>query len=321
MDLIQKGKPWNRPERGKMKKIMASCALLAGIVGGCATSGDLEELGAELKKNQESLKQELQQSQEESQQKNESALNDLNSKSQQDLNQLRETLTEQQSQLGERVSSLDEKQKQQLEILRNEIMSGDESVKTGLQQELNNGIEALQTQLEAAKETLNALTASLDALTLQLSELEKIQAEDSKAVAAELKAINEALNISRSIQDVQVAFGDLKNRLEDSKTRLGTQELLLRQLDGQVSKSERNNLLIEQDIQQLGLIGGNLVGLDNRRTITLYNTSDPASLRVAGQGGLEGCLWFNLDKAVENNGGGGWLSLGQYGTTRIDWED
>ena len=42
---------------------MASCALLAGIVGGCATSGDLEELGAELKKNQESLKQELQQSQ------------------------------------------------------------------------------------------------------------------------------------------------------------------------------------------------------------------------------------------------------------------
>ncbi|MFL2750107.1 MAG: hypothetical protein ACJ0DI_11685 [bacterium] len=95
------------------------------------------------------------------------------------------------------------------------------------------------------------LTASLDALTLQLSELEKIQAEDSKSVAAELKAINEALNISRSIQDVQVAFGDLKNRLEDSKTRLGTQELLLRQLDGQVSKSERNNLLIEQDIQQL----------------------------------------------------------------------
>ena len=109
----------------------------------------------------------------------------------------------------------------------------------------------MQTQLEAAKETLNALTASLDALTLQLSELEKIQAEDSKSVAAELKAINEALNISRSIQDVQVAFGDLKNRLEDSKTRLGTQELLLRQLDGQVSKSERNNLLIEQDIQQL----------------------------------------------------------------------
>ena len=50
MDLIKKGKPWIEPERGKMKKIMASCALLAGIVGGCATSGDLEELGAELKK-------------------------------------------------------------------------------------------------------------------------------------------------------------------------------------------------------------------------------------------------------------------------------
>ena len=50
MDLIQKGKTWIRPERGKMKKIMATCALLAGIVGGCATSGELEELGAELKK-------------------------------------------------------------------------------------------------------------------------------------------------------------------------------------------------------------------------------------------------------------------------------
>ena len=54
MDLIQKGKPWNRPERGKMKKTIASCALLAGIVGGCATSGDLEELGAELKKKSKS---------------------------------------------------------------------------------------------------------------------------------------------------------------------------------------------------------------------------------------------------------------------------
>ena len=88
-------------------------------------------------------------------------------------------------------------------------------------------------------------------LSQQLLELEKLQREESQSVAAELKAINEALNISRSIQDVQVAFGDLKNRLEDSKTRLSTQELLLRQLDGQVSKSERNNLLIEQDIQEL----------------------------------------------------------------------
>ena len=77
----------------------------------------------------------------------------------------------------------------------------------------------------------------------------------------------------------------------------------------------------EKDIQQLKLIGGNLLGLDNRRGVTLFDTSDPASLRVAGQAGLEGCLWFNLENAVDNNGGGIWLPLGQYGAARINWED
>ena len=77
----------------------------------------------------------------------------------------------------------------------------------------------------------------------------------------------------------------------------------------------------EQDIQQLKLISGNLIGMDNRRGITLFDTADPASLRVAGQAGLEGCLWFNLENAVDNQGGGLWLPLGQYGAARIDWED
>ena len=77
----------------------------------------------------------------------------------------------------------------------------------------------------------------------------------------------------------------------------------------------------EKDIQQLKLIGGNLLGLDNRRGVTLFDTSDPASLRVAGQAGLEGCLWFNLENAIDNNGGEIWLPLGQYGAARIDWED
>ncbi|HCP34458.1 MAG TPA: hypothetical protein DIT94_08735 [Deltaproteobacteria bacterium] len=240
-----------KPERGKMRKSMLSYAFLAVLVGGCATSGDLEELGAELKKNQEALKQELQEKHDESEQKIETAINDLSSKSEQDLNQLRESLKQQESLLGERISTLDESQKQQLGMLRNEIMAGDEAVKTGLQEEMSSGIAALQTQLDNSRQNQEALSASLDALKLQLMELEKLQAEESKLVTAELKAINEALNISRSIQDVQVAFGDLKNRLEDSKTRLSTQELLLRQLDGQVSKSERNNLLIEQDIQEL----------------------------------------------------------------------
>ena len=82
-----------------------------------------------------------------------------------------------------------------------------------------------------------------------------------------------------------------------------------------------NEIEPEKDIQQLKLIGGNLLWLDNRRGVTLFDTSDPASLRVAGQAGLEGCLWFNLENAVDNNGGGIWLPLGQYGAARIDWED
>ena len=49
---------------------MHSLQFLWGV---CATSGDLEELGAELKKNQEALKQELQEKQDESEQKNGSA--------------------------------------------------------------------------------------------------------------------------------------------------------------------------------------------------------------------------------------------------------
>jgi len=75
----------------------------------------------------------------------------------------------------------------------------------------------------------------------------------------------------------------------------------------------------EKDIQQLKLIGGNLFGLDNRRGVSLFDNSDPASLRVAGQAGLDGCLWFNLENAVDNNDGGIWLPLGQYGAARIDW--
>ena len=77
----------------------------------------------------------------------------------------------------------------------------------------------------------------------------------------------------------------------------------------------------EQDIQELSLIGGNLIGMDNLMGITLFDTSNPASLRVAGQAGIEGCLWFNLENAVDNGGDGIWLPLGQYGKAKIDWED
>ena len=167
------------------------------------------------------------------------------------MNKIRESLKQQQSELTSRISELEENQKQQFEMLRNDITIWDEAVKTGLQDEITKVITELQVQLDNSSKFQEILDIDLKKLSQQLLELEKRQREESQSVAAEIKAINEALNISRSIQDVQVAFGDLKNRLEDSKTRLSTQELLLRQLDGQVSKSERNNLLIEQDIQEL----------------------------------------------------------------------
>ena len=135
---------------------MASCALLAGIVGGCATSGDLEELGAELKKNR-SLKRELQQSQKESQRK----MSPRWRFEQQIPTRFKSTqgdLTEQQSQMGERVSNLDEKQTQQLEILRNGIMSGDESVKTVSNEQRNRGIANSTGSSQGDPECLAVLT-------------------------------------------------------------------------------------------------------------------------------------------------------------------
>ena len=234
-----------------MKKWKISYTFIAILIGGCATSGDLEELGAEIKKYQETLKQDLQEQQNQSEQKNQAAVSEMNKKSEQDLNKIRESLKQQQSDLTSRISELEENQKQQLDMLRNDITTGDEAVKTGLQDKITDVIAELQVQLDNSSKIQESLDIDLKKLSQQLLELEKLQREESQSVAAEIKAINEALNISRSIQDVQVAFGDLKNRLEDSKTRLSTQELLLRQLDGQVSKSERNNLLIEQDIQEL----------------------------------------------------------------------
>jgi hypothetical protein len=78
---------------------------------------------------------------------------------------------------------------------------------------------------------------------------------------------------------------------------------------------------VETGIQQLADIGGRLVGQDNQRTIYLFDTANPASLSVAGQGGLDGCLWFNLNGAAGSIESGLWLPLGHYGAVRVDWGD
>ena len=49
------GTNYFKPEGGKMKKWMISYTFIAILIGGCATSGDLEELGVEMKKNHETL--------------------------------------------------------------------------------------------------------------------------------------------------------------------------------------------------------------------------------------------------------------------------
>ncbi|MEE2946851.1 MAG: hypothetical protein VX392_00900, partial [Verrucomicrobiota bacterium] len=78
---------------------------------------------------------------------------------------------------------------------------------------------------------------------------------------------------------------------------------------------------LETGIQQLAYIGGHLVGQDNQRTLYLFDTVNPASLSVAGQGGLEGCLWFNLGGATGSIESGLWLPLGHYGAVKIDWDE
>ncbi|MFQ3167537.1 MAG: hypothetical protein ACI8QI_000065 [Limisphaerales bacterium] len=78
---------------------------------------------------------------------------------------------------------------------------------------------------------------------------------------------------------------------------------------------------LETGIQQLADIGGRLVGQDNQRTLYLFDTAKPASLAVAGQGGLDGCLWFNLGSVAGDIESGLWLPLGHYGAVKIDWEE
>ena len=78
---------------------------------------------------------------------------------------------------------------------------------------------------------------------------------------------------------------------------------------------------LETGIQQLADIDGRLVGQDNQRKLYLFDTANPASLSVAGQGGLDGCLWFNLGVESGNVESGLWLPLGYYGAVKIDWDD
>ena len=78
---------------------------------------------------------------------------------------------------------------------------------------------------------------------------------------------------------------------------------------------------LEAGIQQLADINGHLVGQDTQRTLYLFNTMNAASLSIAGQGGLEGCLWFNLGGATGSIESGLWLPLGHYGAVKVDWDD
>ncbi|MED6314322.1 MAG: beta-propeller domain-containing protein, partial [Verrucomicrobiota bacterium] len=78
---------------------------------------------------------------------------------------------------------------------------------------------------------------------------------------------------------------------------------------------------LEAGIQQLADINGHLVGQDTQRTLYLFNTMNAVSLSIAGQGGLEGCLWFNLGGATGSIESGLWLPLGHYGAVKVDWDD
>ncbi len=229
------------------------------LLAGCATSGDLEKLGETLRSERDAKNQEMLEQHQQDQQQNQSALSALQAESSKNMKSLENSL-------GKKVEDLGLSQQKELETLRGEMTINNEKLKTELEGTIRQEIVVIQTDLQTSKDRLAENQTSLEAMKGELTVFSEGYRNEMERINSELASINEALNLSRSIQNVQVAFGDIKNRLEDSRTRLETQELLLRQLDSQIQKSERNNLLLEQDIQGMeGRLKDLLLVLEQRQ--------------------------------------------------------
>ena len=114
---------------------------------------------------------------------------------------------------------------------------------------------------------------------------------------------------------------EVKPNEEDGTRYVTTYYLQSLALDETAQFALLDEIELELGIRYLADIGGRLVGQDNNRTLHLFDTTNPASLSVEATGGLDGCLWFNVDNAAGSVESGLWLPLGNYGAVKIDWED
>ena len=62
---------------------------------------------------------------------------------------------------------------------------------------------------------------------------------------------------------------------------------------------------------------GMLVAQQNNNSLVLFDLGDPANLKVIGQGGPLGCMWFNAKYADGNTTQGLWLPLGAFGVAAV----
>lgn len=213
-------------------------------VAGCVSTSDLEELGASLQGNQETLELKLTDQQNQDRQAFQSGIENLQGS-------IESGLKKQETQFFSRIDELGRIQKQDVDDLRKEIQGGDQNLESTLKEEFNKSLAELQIRIVSSLLKQEQLQKEMEAMKVELSALKSAHDDEMKKINFELKEINEAINISRSIQDVQVSFGSIKNRLEDSRTRVESQELILRQLEGQMQRTERSNLLLEKDIRVL----------------------------------------------------------------------
>ena len=211
---------------------------------GCVSTSDLEELGSSLQGNQENFELKLTSRQDKDRQATQSGFANLEIR-------IESGLKQQETQLVNKIDEMEKVQQQNFNDLMKEIQRGDQNLETILKEKLKIELVYLQTRLKNSLLHQKNIQKELDAMALEVSVLKMDYDKEMIKINSKLKEINEAINISRSIQDVQVSFGSIKNRIDDSKNRVESQEIILRQLDGQIQKTERSNLLLEKDIREL----------------------------------------------------------------------
>ena len=214
------------------------------VLTGCVSTNDLEEFGVSLQSNHEELELKLSEQQNQDRQDFQTRIDTLQGS-------IDSSLKKQEIQLISSIDDLGEKQQQDLEVLRKEFQGGDQSLESSLKKEFKKIVNELHIGIVSSQLKQEEIQKNMDAIKVKYSALKSAYEDEIYKINSQLKEINEAIDISRSIQDVKVSFGRIKNRIEDSRNRVESQELILRQLEGQMQRTERSNLLLEKDILEL----------------------------------------------------------------------